>query len=55
MPIVLTILSDLKKFTKMVGCCIVLKLTTEPMLTFWVGEAEMIELSFRCHMPAIRP
>ena len=47
----MTILSDLKKVTKIVGCCIVFKLTTKPMLTFWVGKAEPIELRFRCHMP----
>ena len=28
----------------MVGCYIVFKLTTKPMLTFWVGKAEMLEL-----------
>ena len=55
MPIVLTILSDLKKVTKMGGCYIVLKLITKPMLTFYVGKAELIELHFRCHMPATRP
>ena len=39
----------------MVDCCIVLKLTTKPMLTFGAGKAELIELRFRCHMPATRP
>ena len=54
MPIVLTILSDMKKVAKMVDCNIVLKLTTKLMLTFWVGKVELIELRFRCHMPATR-
>ena len=39
----------------MVGCSIVLKLTTKAMLAFWVGEAELIELRFRGHMPATKP
>ena len=51
---VFTMLSDLKKVTKMVVCCIVLKLTTKLMLNVWVGKAELTELRFRCHMPATR-
>ena len=44
--LVLTIISVIwKKATKMVGCWINLELTTKPMLTFWVGEAELIELA----------
>ena len=38
----------------MVGCCIVLKLTTKPMLIFWVDKAELIELGFQCHMSVNR-
>ena len=34
-----------KNVTKMVGCCIALVLTTKPMITFWFGEAELIELA----------
>ena len=47
-------LSDLKNATKMVGCCIAFKLTTKLMLTFWVGKAQLIELRFRCPMPATK-
>ena len=53
--IVLTILADLKKDHQSGWLLHFLKLTTKPMLTFWVGEAELIELRFRCHMPATRP
>ena len=47
-----------KKVTKMVSCCIIWNLTTKPMPTFQVGDrmkAKLIELRFRCHMPATRP
>ena len=36
----------------MAGCCFVFTLIAKPMLTFWVGKAEMIDV--RCHMPATR-
>ena len=55
MPIVLWLYSLIwKKVTKMVGCDIVFKLTTKPMLFFWVGKAKLIELRFRRHIPATR-
>ena len=44
-----------KKVTKMVSCCIVYNETTKPLWTFLVGDqikAKLIELRFRCHMPA---
>ena len=56
MPIVLWLYFLIwKNVTKMVGCRIVFKLTTKPMLTFWAGKAELIELGFRCHTLAARP
>ena len=33
-------------------------LTTKPMPTFWAGDpikTKLIELRFRCHMPATKP